>query len=309
MAEELKRMNYFDFQFLKAEDFQDEQAYHLTVRRLLNSSLYSPGVVDGLNVQQVADRVVRITPGLAIDKDGQAIIVLEPMQYTLTTSTPSVFLTAAFEAHQPDSGSDAFFDPINNQPTRTFERPRFAEQAQAPSADDEAILLATLLLTNGRITGVDNDSRLRAAPRGIDSRQVVLDAGGSRRYHIRADPDGLNIHDIGANIPILRYTAPTQQKRGLIELGNDACDFYTHRVFWDTIWGLVPEDRNNLPLNRGADVAELYLSDMVLAPGDVVCLDREQERIVLSDQPNDALVLGMISTNPRFVLDEAKSDG
>ncbi len=51
------------------------------------------------------------------------------------------------------------------------------------------------------------------------------------------------------------------------------------------------------------DLAENYLSDKVLEPGDVVCLDKDKDRIVLTDKPNNILVLGVISTEPGFLLD------
>lgn len=51
------------------------------------------------------------------------------------------------------------------------------------------------------------------------------------------------------------------------------------------------------------DLAENYLSDMDLEHGDVVCLDGDKDRIVLSDKPNDVFALGVISTAPGFLLD------
>jgi hypothetical protein len=55
------------------------------------------------------------------------------------------------------------------------------------------------------------------------------------------------------------------------------------------------------------DLAENYSSDMDLESGDVVCLDEEIDGIVLSKKPNDPLVLGVISTEPGFLLN-AKRD-
>jgi hypothetical protein len=39
-----KRMNYFDRQFLRAKDFQVEQAYHLDRRQRLNRLLLRAGI-------------------------------------------------------------------------------------------------------------------------------------------------------------------------------------------------------------------------------------------------------------------------
>ena len=70
---------------------------------------------------------------------------------------------------------------------------------------------------------------------------------------------------------------------------------------WDleaegTIWSARGID------NNPHDLAENYLSDMDLAPGDVVCLDRDRDRIVPSERPNDVLLLGVISTEPGVLL-------
>ena len=54
-----------------------------------------------------------------------------------------------------------------------------------------------------------------------------------------------------------------------------------------------------------SDLAENYLSEMDLAAADVVCLDQRQDRIILSDKPNDPLVIGVISSAPGFLLNAA----
>jgi hypothetical protein len=52
------------------------------------------------------------------------------------------------------------------------------------------------------------------------------------------------------------------------------------------------------------DLAENYASATMLEPGEVVCLDRDEDSIVLSDKPNDSLVLGVVSTAPGVLLNE-----
>ena len=50
------------------------------------------------------------------------------------------------------------------------------------------------------------------------------------------------------------------------------------------------------------DLAENYYSDAELEPGDVVSFDPSEDRIVLSSQPVEHFVCGVISTAPGFVL-------
>ena len=75
MADDVsKRMNYFDRQFLRATDFQVEQAYHLDRRRRHNRLLHTRGIAEGLIVtpSQVPgeERAVRVSPGTAYDAQG-----------------------------------------------------------------------------------------------------------------------------------------------------------------------------------------------------------------------------------------------
>jgi hypothetical protein len=81
--EELQRLNYFNGQRLAAGDFRMEQAYHMGMRRMLNRSLYSPGIVVGLEVEpakstppdpQDKHRVI-VRHGLAFDHLGREIFL------------------------------------------------------------------------------------------------------------------------------------------------------------------------------------------------------------------------------------------
>jgi hypothetical protein len=74
----LERLNYFNGQRLAAADFRSEQGYHLGVRRLLNRSLYSAGIVKGLEVlkhEKDTHKVV-VRSGLAFDHLGREIALL-----------------------------------------------------------------------------------------------------------------------------------------------------------------------------------------------------------------------------------------
>lgn len=79
----LQRLNYFNGQRLAASDFRAEQGHHLGMRRVLNRSLYSPGIVVGLEVVPAAPpskdpqdkhRVI-VRHGLAFDHLGREIFL------------------------------------------------------------------------------------------------------------------------------------------------------------------------------------------------------------------------------------------
>jgi hypothetical protein len=89
-TEPLDRMNYFNGQRLEARDFRLDQDYHMRVRRLLNSSLYTYGIASGLEVTVKAGDAHRVvvSPGLALDPEGREIVVLEDTEL-LVTGLPS----------------------------------------------------------------------------------------------------------------------------------------------------------------------------------------------------------------------------
>ena len=53
---EVKRVNYFDTQFLKEADFQDEQAYQIRLRRANNLAIHGWGIIAGLEIGRASCR-------------------------------------------------------------------------------------------------------------------------------------------------------------------------------------------------------------------------------------------------------------
>jgi hypothetical protein len=88
--EALARLNYFNGQRLAAADFRSEQSYHLGMRRVLNRSLYSAGIVTGLEVEPDRSDTHRVVvrDGLAFDHLGREIFVPADVN-VLVNGTPS----------------------------------------------------------------------------------------------------------------------------------------------------------------------------------------------------------------------------
>ncbi len=77
------RVHYFENQFLRVQDFADEQAYHLAMPRRHNIAHHTWGIVHGL--QLVAEEGnLFVQPGMAIDGYGRALIL--PEKQTLSTA-------------------------------------------------------------------------------------------------------------------------------------------------------------------------------------------------------------------------------
>lgn len=79
----IERLNYFNGQRLDAADLRVEQDFHMRVRRLLNRSLFTPGIAAGLEVEKVQpepSHAVVVFPGVALDSLGREIILVEPRE-------------------------------------------------------------------------------------------------------------------------------------------------------------------------------------------------------------------------------------
>lgn len=78
MSEEIERLNYYQLQFLGAEDFKAEQVYHRDMRRRHNLGQHTWGIVTGLELKEEARAGggfdMYVWPGLAVDGFGREIV-------------------------------------------------------------------------------------------------------------------------------------------------------------------------------------------------------------------------------------------
>jgi hypothetical protein len=74
----ITRVHYFARQFLRTNDFTDEQAYHIAMRRRHNLAHHSRGIVRGLWLHFDAEaQVFMVNVGVAIDGYGREVILPE----------------------------------------------------------------------------------------------------------------------------------------------------------------------------------------------------------------------------------------
>lgn len=72
----IARVHYFTRQYLRTQDFVDEQAYHLAMRRRHNIAHHIWGIVQGLKVV-FDEEGLSVQPGMAVDGYGRELIVPE----------------------------------------------------------------------------------------------------------------------------------------------------------------------------------------------------------------------------------------
>ncbi|MBI1298823.1 hypothetical protein GC175_28145 [bacterium] len=77
--QQFQRLNFFAGLFTTAQDWIDEQAYHVGKAKLTNQILHRPGVAEGLTVRLHPDsekkRMIVVEPGVALDALGNVIYV------------------------------------------------------------------------------------------------------------------------------------------------------------------------------------------------------------------------------------------
>jgi hypothetical protein len=132
MADDVsKRVRYFDHQFLRAAEFQDEQAYQIDRRRRHGRSLHSPGVADlgdpalqSLEVSKVNTNKVAVHAGWAIDDQGREIVLVDPGMESTVTRPGGGNVDLYISYPDPEPTSDPSADPgITGTPTRILEQP------------------------------------------------------------------------------------------------------------------------------------------------------------------------------------------
>lgn len=89
----IERPSFYDGQRLGAQDFLDEQRYHIDARRRHQLGAHTWGVVHGLSLDEEAvegtDEVtVTLSPGLMVDGYGRSVVVFHPYRLPATLLAP-----------------------------------------------------------------------------------------------------------------------------------------------------------------------------------------------------------------------------
>lgn len=175
MADINKRLHYFDHQFLRANDFNDEQSYHVNRLRIHNRALHTPGIAEGLKVifEAGATSVV-VQKGTAVDGEGQLILLTDDHRVELgdQPADAPVYVTIAYNETQTDISKES--DVHDN--TRWTEEPDIRDVTKKPDNPSMQLILA-LVKRAGTIVSeiVTTDRRAAGAASGdITTRMLTL---------------------------------------------------------------------------------------------------------------------------------------
>ncbi|MER5355046.1 hypothetical protein ABT093_32585 [Kitasatospora sp. NPDC002551] len=141
----MQRPRYFDYQFLRADDFDTEQRYHRSRRELLTALFYSPGVVTGLTVT-CTDAGVTVAAGHAVDRQGRLIVLPAAAQVPVPGAGDLTLLVTVRYSERATDPSDETGVPGE---TRWTEEPK-VELTGAAGADQ--IVLGTFRRAAGKGT-------------------------------------------------------------------------------------------------------------------------------------------------------------
>lgn len=180
MAESIKRVHYFDHQFLRENDFTKEQEYHIGMRQRHNRLLHTWGIADGLGLSyMVGASRGTVSEGIAFDGQGRQIVLAEdtPTQDLSGSASKALFVTISYGEEQTDS-SDEMGVPGN---TRWTEKAVIEVAENAPSDPSQKLILGRLIVgSDGKISAKDegvgqNRRRIAGAMGGeLEARSLTL---------------------------------------------------------------------------------------------------------------------------------------
>lgn len=168
----VKRLNYFQGEFLREGDFRDEQQYHLNMRRYHNQVLHTWGIADGLVVTPVTgENKITVTKGMAIDGWGREIILAEDKELDLSGTTGAVYVTISYREMLTDIDEEGDITGPNN-PTRITEEPAIICSADPPADPTGQLILAQVIFNED--AGIESISPLQRQYAGAVAHNLTL---------------------------------------------------------------------------------------------------------------------------------------
>lgn len=247
MADVTQRMNYFDRQFLRAKDFQDEQAYHVDRRRRHNAGFHSEGVVQGLQVVPSGTaNQVNVEPGWAVDLLGREIVLGAPR-----TNVPTGGVAVEIWISYPDP--EPLAAPANEGgatgSTRVDEAP-VVTVVPPGTVPPNALRLATV----SGAGAINNDVRLRA---GLKNQAVsgpnLADNAVSSRVLAEADAAPGQDPNSGTGVKTAHLKDRAVSEPKLADLAVSARTLQANTVGQNQLQNNAVQSRALAPADPGTD--------------------------------------------------------
>ena len=128
----LKRVNPFQGLVIDSDTWRDAHEYHRSQQRLHMLAFHDIGIIEGLKIaaNKPPDLSVSIYPGMAVDPEGNIIIVSETQNYRIQTREKrTIYLIIQFR----EVPAEPYQPPEGGQPTRIIEAYRIQERDKLPN--------------------------------------------------------------------------------------------------------------------------------------------------------------------------------
>ncbi len=186
---QLKRINPFQGLVIDADTWRDAHNYHRDQQRLHLLALHKVGIVEGFEVtaNNPPDLSVTIHPGMAIDPEGNIIIVPQKQRYRLQTREKRIiYLVIQFR----EVPAEPYQPPEGGQPTRILEAYKIEEREKLPA--EPHLELARIDFDPAEEAIRDTKSRSKPGKNEINPgfRQEVTAAAPQRVSATVAEPTG-----------------------------------------------------------------------------------------------------------------------
>lgn len=207
---DVKRVRYFNGEYLVANDFNQDQDYHRDMRYRHNKEFHSWGIVTGLVVSydpsgNTPGSIAVIGPGLAADHEGREIVLDSPVNIDFDSpeynAGDSYYITITW--NQKESDPDE-----NGKAKRWNEAPVISVTQQEPANPDRDLILTLLTLDqNKAISSLNNDGRTPST--------INIGSGTVTSSRI-AEADGVSAQDTNSGAGVktghIQDLAVTQEK-------------------------------------------------------------------------------------------------
>jgi hypothetical protein len=230
-----KRLNFFKGLFTKAEDWLEEQSYHIEKRKLHNRCFHAAGVVmgEGSNLKiRVDEGRLTVEPGYAVDGLGRDLYLSEPLALPPPVWTEAtLYIYIAYDQKTIESRPN-YTNPEYSGDAFVVEHPSIDWTDQAPD-NKEKIELARI---NGRVGKpiVDRDIDTSRVKYAGASRLAVKVQSGDANLNPNAG-QGLQFSEDDEKILIESFTDQNRARGAFYvanvfpDLAQDAGDA---RIFW-----------------------------------------------------------------------------
>jgi len=173
MANSVTRVRYFDHQLLRAADLTVDQTYHRRLRQLHTRLLHRWGIAEGLDLTAAGADSITVSAGVAFDRDGNAMVVTEPVTLSLAglplaPSAPA-WVTISWSEQRAEPAADGI-----GEAARWTEIPNIAAAPATPVDAGKSLILGKVVRKDATVTAVEGSDRHATGVSEIDGLRAEI---------------------------------------------------------------------------------------------------------------------------------------